>query len=61
MKELLAMFATRQIVALKSVFDIPAMMIEALKVFDFKRMGALIVALFQLLGAFILDTPNSKI
>ena len=57
MKELLAMFATRQIVALKSVFDIPAMMIEALKVFDFKRMGALIVALFQLLGAFILDTP----
>ena len=51
------MFATRQIVALQAVFGIPAMIFKALIDFDFKRIGALFVAIVQLLGAFVFDTP----
>ena len=58
MKNLLSsLFATRQIVAFYALSDIPAMMFKALTEFDFKRICALIVAVFQLFGAFILDTP----
>ena len=57
MKDVLSFLATRQIVAFYGIFDIPSMMFRALCDFDFKRIGALFVALFQLFGAFILDTP----
>ena len=51
------MFATRQLVALQAIFGVPAMIFKALLDFDFKRIGALFVAIVQLLGAFIFDTP----
>ena len=51
------MFATRQIVALQAILGVPAMIFKALLDFDFKRIGALFVAIVQLLGAFIFDTP----
>lgn len=57
MKNLLSFFATRQIVAFYAIFDIPSMIFKALFDFDFKRIGALIVAAFQLMGTFVLDTP----
>ena len=58
MKDLLSsLFAARQIVAFNAIFDIPAMMLKALSDFDFKRIGALFVAAFQLFSTFILDTP----
>ena len=57
MKNLLSLFATRQIVAFYAIFDIPAMMLKAFGDFDFKRIGALFVAAFQLLGTFVSDTP----
>ncbi|MBQ5824067.1 MAG: hypothetical protein IIW48_04600, partial [Clostridia bacterium] len=51
------LFATRQIVALKNFGQIPAAMLKAIFKFDFKRVIALIIAAFQLLGMFLLDTP----
>ena len=51
------LFATRQIVALKDFGQIPAAMLKAIFKFDFKRVIALIIAAFQLLGMFLLDTP----
>lgn len=57
MKNLLSLFATRQIVAFYAIFDIPSMMFDALCKFDFKRVAALFVAVAQLFCTFILDTP----
>ena len=57
MKELFSFMATRQLVALSSLFDIPTMMFNALLSFDLKRITALFVAFFQLMGTVVFDTP----
>lgn len=57
MNKLLASFATRQIVALQNFGKIPGAILKALGKLDFKRVIALIVAGFQLLGMAFLDTP----
>ncbi len=57
MNKLLSSLATRQIVALENFGKIPAAIIKALFKFDFKRVIALIVAAFQLLGMAFFDTP----
>ncbi len=57
MKNVFSFLATRQIVALENLGKIPADIIKAVFRFDFKRVIALIVAGFQLLGMAFLDTP----
>lgn len=57
MDKLLSIFATRQIVALEDAFSVLGQLFKSFIGFDFNRVSALIVAFFQLCGAFILDTP----
>jgi beta-glucanase (GH16 family) len=56
-KEITLMFAARQINALNSILPAIGGFLSSLFSFDFKRAGALITAVFQLIGAFMLDTP----
>lgn len=50
-------FATRQLRGIEEIKNIPSMIFKALFNFDFKRVVALIVAFFQLIGLVIFDTP----
>lgn len=50
-------FATRQLRGIEDLKKIPGMIFKAVFRFDFKRVIALIVAFFQLIGLVIFDTP----
>ena len=50
-------FATRQITSVSEIPAILANLMKAFTDFDFKKVAALIVTFFQLLGSFVLDTP----
>ncbi|MBR4050901.1 MAG: glycoside hydrolase family 16 protein [Clostridia bacterium] len=50
-------FAARQLRGIEEIKNIPSMIFKALFKFDFKRVIALIVAFFQLIGLVIFDTP----
>ncbi len=50
-------FATRQLRGIEDLKNIPAMIFKAIFKFDFKRVIALVVAFFQLVGLVIFDTP----
>lgn len=50
-------FATRQLRGIEDLKKIPGMIFKAVFKFDFKRVIALIVAFFQLIGLVIFDTP----
>lgn len=57
MQFLTDLFATRQITAISEIPAILANLMKAFTDFDFKKVAALIVTFFQLLGSFVLDTP----
>ncbi len=57
MEFLLSYFAKREAAALMEIFEIPSRIFHALVSFDFHGISALIVAFFQLFGAFIYSTP----
>ena len=57
MQSLLSLFAKRQITSFHEMFSAFGMFIKTLFSFDFKRAAALLTAAFQLLGAFVFDTP----
>ena len=57
MQFLTDLFATRQITAISEIPAIHANLMKAFTDFDFKKVAALIVTFFQLLGSFVLDTP----
>lgn len=50
-------FATRQLRGIEELKTIPSMIFKAIFKFDFKRVVALFVAFFQLIGLVIFDTP----
>ena len=50
-------FATRQLRGIEDIKNIPSMIFKAIFKFDFKRVIALVVAFFQLVGLVIFDTP----
>lgn len=50
-------FAARQLRGIRELKEIPVMIFKAVFKFDFKRVIALIVAFFQLIGLVVFDTP----
>ena len=57
MQSLLSLLAKRQTAAISEIFEIPLKIIKAILKLDFKRVAALVVALAQLCGLLIADTP----
>ncbi len=57
MQALLSLFAKRQITSFHEMFYAFGLFLKSLFSLDFKRAAALLTAAFQLLGAFVSDTP----
>ena len=57
MQSLISLFAKRQITSFREIFSAFAGIFKAMVSFDFKKAVAFTVAVFQLIGAFLFDTP----